>query len=239
MILITRPKKESKLLQKKLDGLGYETAIESLSSFKTNKQKISNSKNKIILVSSPRATKILSENKLLQRNTLFLVIGKSSTSRLKKSGFKNVIYTASHSSLMLKYIKSKFKNITRDGRYQIYYCTSNVGNQIFLKQLELLGVSKVVIYNTIYKKQLSKKTISLIKNNKIKICLIYSNENAKRFINLINRHKLLENAKEIIFLSLSKKIAKYVLNEGFTKSVYATQPNQISLIARLQKFKVL
>ena len=131
MILITRPKTESKLLQNKLAYLGYESVIESLSSFKVNKLNITSTKKKIILVSSPRATEILLEKKLLQTNTLLLVIGRSSTLKLRKSGFHNIIYTASNSELMLKYIKRKLKDITRNGSYKIHYYTSNVGNKYF------------------------------------------------------------------------------------------------------------
>tara|TARA_Y100000816_G_scaffold280091_1_gene253085 strand:- start:870 stop:1589 length:720 start_codon:yes stop_codon:yes gene_type:complete len=239
MILITRPKTESKLLQNKLADLGYASVIESLSSFKFNKQEINNIQKKIILISSPRATKILLEKKLLRPDTLLLVIGKSSALRLKKSGLKNIIYTASNSELMLKYIKRNFKNITKNGSYNICYCTSNVSNKIFLKQLEMLRVSKVIIYKTVFKKNLSKKTVQLIKNNKIKICLLYSQENAKRFIKLIHSHDLYKNAKNIVFLSLSKKIANYIINEGLSKSICALRPNQKSLIAKLGKSKVL
>ena len=235
MILITRPREESELLKQKLSILGLNSIIEPLSSFKARNKKLNKLKNKTILLSSPRATKYLIKNYSLDRSTKFLIIGNSSTLLLKKANFKKIIYTSTDSKKMLKYIKNNKLLKNKNGLGKIIYFTSNVRNKSFVKELNNLNIEIGILYSTIFKKKLSIETVKLIKDKKIEVCLLYSQENAKRFIDLIHQHQLTSFAMKILFLSLSKKISKIILDSGFKRSIYARQPNQRSLIRALMK----
>ena len=90
MILITRPKNEAKKLKKKIEELGHDAHIDSLSKISNiNIDRVLNSK-KTVLISSQRAARIFIEKYSLRPNIPILVIGNSSYQKLKTAGFSNI-----------------------------------------------------------------------------------------------------------------------------------------------------
>ncbi len=237
MILITRPKEESRLLRDKLEILGMDVATDILSRFRIRKNKKKWTTKKIFLISSPRAANIFINKKILNFQNAFLIIGKKSENKLTKAGYKNIIHTSINSEKMYHYLKNKFRNQTAYNFNNIVYLTSTVGNQNFQIKLDKIGIQKKIIYETFYKKNLNKKTITLIKKNKISACLVFSKNNANHLVELFNKHKLKKPAEKIIFISMSEDISKIFKKSGFKFSHHSKKPTQQDLINKLLKIK--
>ena len=237
MILITRPKEESHLLKKKLEMFGMDVATDILSRFRVRKNIKKLPREKIFLISSPRAADIFINKKILNFHNAFLIIGKKSESKLIKAGYKNIIHTAINSEKMFHYLKNKFRNNTAYNFNNIVYLTSTVGNQTFQIKLNRIGIQKKIIYETFYKKNLNKETITLIKKNKISVCLVFSKNNANHLVRLFNKHKLKNPAEKIIFISMSEKISKIFKKSGFKFSHHSKKPTQQDLMNKLLKIK--
>ena len=79
-------------------------------------------------------------------------------------------------------------------------------NKHFILKIKKLGyqVDSRVVYKTFFKKRLKPSTVQLIKKNKLKVCLIYSQQNANHFCKLINSHGLYDYSKKIILLQSVK-----------------------------------
>ena len=86
-----------------------------------------------------------------------------------------------------------------------------------------------------YKKSFNTVTKKLIQKNMIKVCLLYSQQNAKKFLELIKKANLESQCKSILFLTLSKDISHILKTSGLQKVMNAQQPNQNSLLKRLVK----
>jgi uroporphyrinogen-III synthase len=236
MILITRPKKESLDLKKKIELLGYETIISPLSYFKLLSFNHVIPKNNIILISSPRAANIILSSNKISKSVHFLIIGNSSFKKLKQEGFKNIIHVSKDSDEMYKYVNRNYEKLLKKNSFnQILYFTGSISSNIFLEKDNHINIKKVIIYETKYKGSLNSITCELIHKKKIKVCLVYSQANARHLIILFKKHRLEKLAKQIVFLSLSKNIAQILIHSGFKKSLHARQPTQKSLLLKLSR----
>ena len=79
----------------------------------------------------------------------------------------------------------------------------------------------------------------LLKSKKIKICLLFSQQNAKQFLHLIQKEKLSECSKDIKFLTLSPNISSIIKKEGYKKVSNANSPTLKSLLVKLLKIDML
>ena len=227
MILITRPKDKALKLESKLSEYGYKCHIESLSEIKLKHQNFNFKKNSVYLISSPRTVSYIIKHKSENLNIRLLVIGLSSTIKLKQAGFKNLIHGAQDSDDMIQFLKkSKIKCIN--------YLTGTVRNKNLSNMIIKMGIKlkEEIIYETTFKKSLSKKCISLIKSKKIRQILIYSKANAEHFIYIMNKANIQKESKSLTFFCLSKKIADLLNNEGY-KTIYCLKPVESSLIKKL------
>ena len=242
MILITRPKIESLKLKTKLRAIGFESHIDSLSQFTVKKKNLSISKLHIVMITSPRVADIVLKSNKISKTIPLLIIGSSSLNKLRQSGFKNIIHTAQDSDKMIIFIKRNFRKIFIDKNLKgIDYLTGSISNNVFIKNIKSLGVNikKKIIYETNFKKRLHPLTIKLIKSKKIKICLLYSQENTKHFLKLIDQEKMQGQCSKISFLCLSPKISKIIKQAAFKNVRNAKHPNQQSLIKELQRHILL
>ena len=121
-----------------------------------------------------------------------------------KAGYKNIIHTAINSEKMFHYLKNKFRTILLIILI-ILLSTSTVGNQTFQIKLNRIGIQKNNIRD--FYKNLNKETITLIKKNKISVCLSFR-KIMQIICKALNKHKLKNPAEKIIFISMSKKISK-------------------------------
>ena len=241
MILITRPTNEARKLKSLFDTYGYKSHINSLSSTKKINEKINFTKGYVILVTSLRATNIITKSKFLNKEKTFIVVGSSSRDKLKKSGFENILYCAESSKDLVNFFKNKFKRVHKEKKLKgIEYFTGSIITQSLIRNLKVhinLPIKKKVVYKTKFVKSFSPSTIKLLKSGKIKICLLFSQQNAKQFLNLIQKEKLSIFIKDIKFLTLSRNISSVVIKEGYKKVSNANSPNLNSLLNKLFKIK--
>ncbi len=237
MILITRPKNEAKKLKKKIEELGYDAHIDSLSKISNiNIDRVLNSK-KTVLISSQRAAKILIEKYSSRPNIPILVIGNSSYQKLKTAGFSNFLYKAKDSNQLLRYLTKNLTQLEKKYGNKLVYMTGSVLNQKFIKNLNAIGyeVEKTIVYKTIFKSSFNNSTVQLLKNKKINVCLIYSQQNAERLCKLILNQNLFHKCKNLLILTLSKNISNVMKKNGYLNVVHSSQPTQASLMQKLKK----
>ena len=238
MILITRPLKEAKILKSLLNEKGYNSHIYSLSNSMQIKSSIKIKKNYVTLLTSMRATEIFMKSKFISARQPLIVVGAKSFRQLHSAGFNNILHCAKDSNAMIKFIEKKLSEICKKKNYKgIEYCSGYQINQTFFKKLNQfnLPVKRTVLYKMKFKKSFNRITKKLIKKNIIKICVVYSQQNAKKFLELIKKEHLEIQCKSILFLTLSKDISSIFKVSGFTKVKNASQPNQASLLKKLVK----
>ena len=167
-----------------------------------------------------------------------MVIGAKSFKQLRTAGFNNVLYCAKDSNAMIRFIEKKLIDIYRKQNYKgIEYCSGYQINQNFFKKLNQynIPVKRTVLYKMNFKKSFNTNTKKLIEKNMIKVCVLYSQQNANKFLELVKKAKLENHCKFIYFLTLSKNISAILKASGFDKVKNAHQPNQASLLKTLIK----
>lgn len=237
MILITRPKTEAIKFKRIVENLGHNAHIDSLS--KIVLSGLNNNLNSmgIVLISSQHATKIFIKNYSGSKKIPLLVVGNTSNQKLIAAGFSNILHQAMDSNQILKYLKKNYFKLKNKYSTKLTYLTGSVANKKFIVDLKkiVLKFEKKVVYKTIYKKSFSQTTISLLKKNKICICLIYSQQNARHFCELINKEKLFNKCKNLLIITMSKNISVLLKKNGYVNvknARYPTQKSLLSLIAR-------
>ena len=241
MILITRPTKEAKKLKILLTEKGYKSHIFSLSSSMQIQSTIKIKKNYVTLLTSMRATEIFIKSKYISKLQPIIVVGRKSFKQLYAAGFHNILYCAKDSKTMISFIEKKLTDIYKKKNYKgIEYCSGYQINQNFLKKLNQynLPIKRTVLYKMNFKKSFNTVTQKLIEKNMIKVCLLYSQQNAIKFLELIKKANLENKCKSVYFLSLSKDISNILIESGFDKVKNASQPNQSSLLKMLIKMDV-
>mgnify|MGYP006243491107 FL=1 len=210
MILITRPLKEARILKRLLTEKGYSSHIFSLSRSMQIQPTIKIKKNYVTLLTSMRATEIFLKSKYISKRQPIMVIGAKSFKQLHTAGFNNVLHCAKDSNAMIGFIEKKLIDIYKKKNYKgIEYCSGYQINQNFFKKLKQynIPVKRTVLYKMNFKKSFNTITKKLIEKNTIKVCVLYSQENANKFLELVKKEKLENHCKSIIFLTLSKDIS--------------------------------
>ena len=167
-----------------------------------------------------------------------MVIGAKSSKQLNTAGFNNVLYCAKDSNAMISFIEKKLIDIYSKRNFQgIEYCSGYQINQNFFKKLNQynIPVKRTVLYKMNFKRSFNTITKKLIEKNMIKVCVLYSQQNANKFLELVKKAKLENHCKSIFFLTLSKDISTILKTSGFEKVKHARQPNQGSLLNMLAK----
>ena len=231
MILITRLKEDNKTIKKKLDAFKIKSSGESLYRIKYLSKKINHEDEKIFIVASKQAVKIIRSN--IKRGNLkrsiFLVIGNQSSLQLKKLGLK-VKLVAQNSNDLIKKIK-KNKSYKRN---KFEYLCANAFNKDFYSELCKFNKNtrKVIIYKLVPNQKFSKKTLELLRQKNIKIVLFFSKFSCNTFFQLCRSHKLnRKNLNGIHYITLSKEIA-YL---HFLKTYKVSWAKRPSLASILQK----
>lgn len=217
-ILITRPKDLAIITAKNLQKLGYQTIIEPIFTVKTihnwSKNVINQETLQAVIISSANAINALQELKLAN-DLPILAIGKKTASKIKKIGYKKIFYANNSARSLLEIAQKKFSPF----QGKIIYLSGKIITLDLAQELNLLGyeAQRIAVYETIPKKELSKKLINKLKNHLISKVLIYSKNTATIFYHLISKYDLLENFEQIELSCLSKQIADHCLNLGFKK----------------------
>ena len=229
MILITRPKDRAFKLKKKIELANLDCYVEPLSYIKYITLNLNLDHKSFYLVSSPRVIDILITKKSKYQNIKFLVIGLNSSQRLRQAGFKKIIFTAKNRLLMKKFLKtSSIRNIK--------HLTGKINNEPLSKYLKFneIKISSILIYETRFKKSLSPVCRLLLKKNKIKTVLLYSQANARHFLRLTDDIALDRQKKKLVFICLSKAISDIIKKCGL-KAIHCRQPTEQNLLHLLIK----
>ena len=234
MILITRPKAQSKNLHLKLKLNNYATIQESFYSFKYYRRKVSCHANEYYIFPSINSVESLKKSRQIFkfRKANILAIGSQVKKLLIKSGCKNLIVTTSDSKSMLKIINSsKLKNKS------FTYLSSNVVNEDFFIEAhkKKLKIKKKIIYKTISIRTFSNKLIEYFKLNKVKGVVFYSQLPARIFIHLINKYRILSNAEQLHIFCISERVARLLKEHKFNRVYVAKQPNELSIVSLIKK----
>ena len=237
MILITRPKAQSKNLRLNLKLNDYATIQESFYSFKYYRRKVSCHANEYYIFPSINSVESLKKNRQITkfRNANILAIGSQVKKILIKSGCKNLIVTTSDAKSMLKFINSpKLKNKS------FTYLCSNVVNEDFFTEAhkKKLKIKKKIIYKTITIKTLSNKLIKYLKLKKVKGVVFYSQLPVRIFIHLVKKYNILSNAEQLQIFCISERVARPLKENKFNRVYVAKQPNEISIISLIKKSDV-
>ena len=234
MILITRPKDQSRNLKSNLEKKGHDIFQEGFYKIQYLKQQVSHDPNTYYIFSSVHSVISLKKNNqiLKFRNSNILVIGLQVKKLLKEYGCKNFKIVTPDSTSMLKIISStkyKKKNYT-------YFC-SNIINDEFFNEVrkKKINIRKEVVYKTIGIDTLTKKLIESFQLNKIKGVIFYSQLSVKIYIKLLKKYKIFSNSKSINVYCLSERVAKPLRNKNFDKIYIAKNPNERSLISAIKK----
>ena len=239
MILITRPYEEAKILKNELSKYGFESVLDPLISFKILFKKIEYNENYYYLVSSVQTVRALSKFKkkheLVLSDGNFLVIGKKVLRELKNLKKIKIKKVTENSDEMFNYLK-KNSHLLRQ-RKAIIYLSGSIINKDFLKKLKSkkILVKRKILYKVLSQKNLKRKTISLLRNHKIKKIVLFSSHTAQIFINHIKSEKLKDYVTDIKIYALSKRIKVVVKKSGFFSKINtANQPNQLSMIRQIK-----
>ena len=241
MILITRPEPEANKLKKIIEDFGYDAHIDSLSKIIYSKINHNLNFKKIILISSQRAAKVFIVKHTAPLNVPILVIGTASYKILKSAGYSKILYKARDSNQLFNYLIRDFYSLKNRYRGRLLYMTGSVSNKEFINKLNKIGykVEKKIIYKTIFKTSFNYSTVRLLKNNKINVCLIYSQKNAEHFCKIVLNRNLFSKCKNLLILSMSRNITQVMKKNGYLRAVNSVHPTQASLIKKLKKLKLL
>ncbi len=208
MILITRPLEnaEENVNFLKTKKINYFLHPLTKLSVKNKSLKI---KNEILIISSYKVIEFLKKNNNVSiiRNCSFLIVGNKTSQYLK--GLKyNVLFTASNSEILSKYIKKNLKKSVK-----LKFLCSNIYNKDFVKELRRDGFSLQLtrVYQTHEETKLSLKLQKHLHKKEIRKVLFYSSFAVKVFFKLIKLYKIdVSYLDEIIYMCLSKRIAESI-----------------------------
>lgn len=234
MILITRPKEQSKNLETVLNLKGYKTYLESLYKIKYLKKKVFYNKNNHYIFPSIHSVQSLINSKQIKnfREANILAIGKKVKQKLINAGCKKIIATFNNSDALVDKIK---KNDFR--KYNFIYLCSNIINKDFLRQTDRyqIKLQKKIIYKTIPVSKLQKKIIKDLKLGNISGATFLSKLASDTFLSLSSRYNCLSSSKNINIYCISQRVAAPFIQKRFSSVYIAPKPNEDALIQSIKK----
>lgn len=210
-ILLTRSKKENLKLRDKLSAHScklIDLPLLTLQSNDFNFQKIKDFEN--IIVTSKFAANLLPAN---PGNQKVWVVGESSAGILANKGYEIACIAPDAAELTAI--------ISIEQPIKICYIC---GDHITREMPEF--VKKFIVYNAIYKDELSEEEEEQLKNNAVDMIPIYSKNCAKALIKLLVRYDLLNLLANVTIIAISLKVKK-VLEEHFSNIIVSEKPNKI------------
>ena len=234
MILITRPKEQSKNLETILGLKGYKTYLESLYRIKYLKTKISHNKNNYYIFPSIHSVQSLISSKQINkfREANILAIGNKVKQALISAGCKKILLTSIDSDTLVKKInKTNFRN------YNFIYLCSNIVNTDFLKKTKKhqISLQTKIIYKTVPAIKFRNKLINNLKLGNISGATFLSKLATDTFLSLLSRYNCLSTAREIPIYCISKRVAASFTQVNFKFVYIASTPNEDALIKSIKK----
>ena len=234
MILITRPKEQSKNLETVLNLKGHKTYLESLYKIKYFKKKVSYNKNNYYIFPSIHSVQSLINSNQIKnfREANILAIGKKVKQVLINAGCKKIKLTFNDGDSLIKKIKTtKFKN------FKFIYLCSNITNKFFFKSIDKyqISVKKIIVYKTIPVLKLKKQLIQNLKLGNISGATFLSKLASDTFLNLVFRYNCLSVIKHVNIYCISERVASPFNQKKFNSVYIASKPNEEALIKSIKK----
>lgn len=218
MILITREEDKSSVLSNKFKEMGFESLVHPL--FEVVNSKSGFLRNLLFKFSKPQAILVTSANvapflasSSIDRNIRIFAIGDQTAKSLRKSGFRNIKKAFNSSGSLLSLT---LKNLKKENGL-VLYLSGEVITQDLALSLQKKGfkAKRIICYKTNPVEKLSDQVIEKIKSGKITQVVLYSQNTAKIFHELLNKHGLFAGSKTIKLLCFSDKIVTFCRNLGF------------------------
>ena len=229
MILITRPIDDAVELQQELKKKKIQTLIDPLTSFKFRNRKIKFTDDHIYICASQRCVVSLTRIKNI-KNIRIIVVGKKVARRLKENNFKNILFIARDTEQVMKWMRKK-----DNWQNHYVYLSGSIVNETFVSELKKYKISfkRKVIYETILKKSFNRKTIKILKQNKINSVVFYSKTSADVYFKLLKKYKISLNTLDQIYFVLSARISENCIKHKIETDVIkiSPKPDQNSMIS--------
>ncbi len=231
-LLLTRPRRQSEILARRLNDLGHDVLIEPMLS-------IENVRNATIDTTNPQAIIITSINGARAfsthaqagqfRDTPVYTVGPATAEEL---GNFNVVHRGSDGVEALKNVICR--GLNPDGGPVLYIRGAHVAGDLAC-DLTASGfkVDQVVLYEAVKAVRLSQTVVDGFKNNRIDGVLLFSPRTAATFCKLVMDAGLTKNLEDVTFYCLSKNVSDSIQSgnkPGRRQVVIAAQPTTIDLI---------
>lgn len=203
-ILLTRPKRISENTAKYLSKKNISSLIQPLFSvIKINNLKLKNVHLQAVLITSSNA--IFALKKLsIKTDTLILAVGPKTGTKVKKLGYKNILFANNSAASLLDLAT---KTLINNDNLVLYLCGKIITLDLARKLSDLgFTTRKIVTYKTIERRKFSQKTIDGIRSGSISEVWLYSKNSEIIFYKLAKQHNLLEYLKQIKILYLGTEI---------------------------------
>ena len=207
MILIIRPKKDSKDILEDIDKINGHIHFEQFSIYKIRDFDFDFDPNQFFLISSKQTIRSLRrktvlKNQLAKKGKLF-VIGRKVETELKKLNFKMIIKTFLNSSELISYIKQNYKN-------QIYinHLTGSVENKklVVFSKTKNVKLNFIETYTVKFKKSISDKLKNYFKQKKINFMFHYSLKASEVFYETLLDDEKFYFKNRIVHFCMSSRI---------------------------------
>lgn len=223
-ILITRPIEEALELATTIKNLNHDPVISPLFEivFFDNIKEDSFANYDAIIITSRNALKAISNIK--NKNLQFLILGRKTTEIAKSLGFNNVKFSGINAEELKEYIQGYNK--------LLYLSGVDVSNNFTsLKKT----IDRQIVYNAKRLEKIPSEFFEFIKFGQKKMVLFFSKRSSRSFLELIQKNHLEPYCKNLIAISLSKKIADNIKNICY-KSYIAKEPTLDSMIESIKEY---
>jgi uroporphyrinogen-III synthase len=220
-ILLTRSKEQSQELAEFLAGQGFKAFVEPLFSVekfdvKAQLQSLKKSEISALIITSANAASAIIECDFPKDIRIFAV-GKKSAQKLLESGFTNILFAPENSATSLEKLIIKTQ---KDKSGFLLYFHGSVISLDFEETLTKFDfkVKKILAYQTKEVEFFSDEFLEFSRQNSFEKVLIFSQNSAKNFINLVKKHNLLEYFQSTQILCLSQKILSEIKKSNLKNS---------------------
>ena len=170
-------------------------------------------------------------SRIKNRNNIhIIVVGKKVARRLKENNFKNILFIARDTEQVMKWMRKK-----DNWQNHYVYLSGSIVNETFVSELKKYKISfkRKVIYETILKKSFNRKTIKILKQNKINSVVFYSKTSADVYFKLLKKYKISLNTLDQIYFVLSARISENCIKHKIETGVIkiSPKPDQNSMIS--------
>tara|TARA_B100001093_G_scaffold405284_1_gene393507 strand:+ start:862 stop:1584 length:723 start_codon:yes stop_codon:yes gene_type:complete len=212
MILIIRPKKDSKDLLEDLNKINSQFHFEQFSTYKIIDFDFDFDPNHFFLISSKQTIRSLQrksvlKNQLAKKGKIF-VIGSKVEKELKKLNFKMIIKTFLNSNELVSHIKKNYKN-----QICINHLTGSIANKklVVFSKTKKVNLNFIKTYTVKFKRSISDTLKNLFKQKKIQFMFHYSLKASEVFYETLLDDQKFYFKNRMIHFCMSRRIQKGLL----------------------------